>query len=263
MSQRESPTLARFSLEPAGSIKELDLYEVGQCCERYVRAELSGLRAVLLRLAAAPDTELGWLLALWNVYQYEADFREALVQNPNLPSLLAKLLAPLYFDELLENPAFPLWCLESPFFLQELEAFFLQRMTTLKEAQWRSPCVLSWLRHLSVSANPKARCYVASHRDTPDEIRLALAADPSPEVRSYLAYHADEELLLCLAADSDIDVRRHAAHVGLHYSALELLARDPAHEVRAAVGKNFRVQISSRMRAELRQENNTWGSYFL
>jgi hypothetical protein len=257
MSQKEPPNIARFSLEPPAFIEELDLYEVGSCCERDVRAELSRLRGVLLTLATAPDTMASWLLALWSMYQHKADFRAALMQNPNLPSLLAKLLGPLCFDELLENPTLPLWCLESPLFLQELEESFLQRMETLKEARWSFTCAASWVRHLSISTNPKARCYVASHCDTPAEIRQTLAADPSPEVRRYLAYHADEELLLRLAADEDLDVRRHAARVGLHYSVLAILARDPAHEVRISVGRNMRVQIPRKMRAELREEVNT------
>ena len=262
MSQKEAPIFARFRVEPPRALDELELYEVGKCCERYARAELSHLKESLLVLAAAPDTEQAWLVALWNLYQREAAFQEALIKNPNLPRSITALLAPLYFDTLLENPALALWCLESPDFLQELERFFLKRIAAQVEVQWRFPCAVSWLQRLSESPNVEARCYVASHQETPKELCWKLASDPNPAVRGYLAYHADEELLLCLARDPETDVRREAARVGVHLRVLALLACDPAYEVRAAVGFNQRVTLPSKMRILLREEHNTSAKYF-
>jgi hypothetical protein len=254
---KEPPSVARFHTEPPQEPEQLDFIEVGPCCEKPARAELSGLRERLLTLAADPQTEAPWLLVIGNIYQRESAFREALVQNPNIPSVMANLLAPLYFDELLANPSFALWCLESPHFLQDLEGFFLRRIKDLGERRWSFPCSESWLRHLSLSVNPRARCYAASHENTPKDLARQLAHDPRPEVRRFLTYHADEELLLELARDLDVEVRQCAARFGLHMKALALLSCDPAHEVRASVAHNTRVVIPSHLRIGLRFELNT------
>jgi hypothetical protein len=257
----EPPLLSRFYYTPPpDDLSNLVIARVGPYCARYCREDAARWRPLLVGLAADPDADPARLTALAALFEADEEIEALLAENPNTPPPLLRALAYSRFDELLRNPAAPLFLLEAPDLFGELEREFLKQVEKARgcgENCWQWTVSPGWLRRLARSEREEARRYAASHADLPGALAWALADDPCPRVRGYLAYHADEALLDYLASDPEVDVRAEAARAGRHLPVLGDLARDPSSAVRAALAQNRRVELPRWLRWELLREQST------